>query len=212
MRLSGELVHWNDARGYGFIQTPHERVFVHVSQIARIANRPRVGDRLSFDTRPGRDGRLEAVNVQIANANPLPTRAVLQRGLPQPRRRLAWQLAMAFVLAGTLILALVSGRAPLWLGGIYLVMSGISFGLYDADKHSAETGGWRTSEATLLGVDLIGGIIGGLIAQGLLRHKSRKPSYVATALVLSAVHLLWLGGLALGRIHGASLAGLGLRF
>ena len=208
MRQAGELVHWNDARGFGFIKARDGQVFVHVSQIGRIANRPRIGDRLSFTTRLGRDGRLEAVDVQIANANPMPSRAVLQRGMPQPRRRLGWQMAMAFALAGFLMVALVSGHAPLWLGGIYLGMGALSFSLYRSDKHSAESGAWRTSEATLLGVDLSGGIIGGLLAQSLLRHKSRKPSYVATTLLLAGIHLLWLGGFAMGLIDSADFAAL----
>lgn len=39
--LSGELVQWNDERGFGFIAGGDgKRYFVHISSIDRIANRP----------------------------------------------------------------------------------------------------------------------------------------------------------------------------
>jgi len=51
------------------------------------------------------------------------------------------------------------------------------------DKHQAETGGWRTPEKILILLSFIGGSLGTLAAQRLIRHKTRKQP-IAT--------LLWL--------------------
>lgn len=209
MRQAGELVQWNDARGFGFIEGPERRrVFVHISEIGRIATRPRLGDSLSYTTRTKADGRIEAIDVKIAQANPLPNRSVLLRGNPAPPRRLGWQVFVALGLAALLLVAIAMGRAPLWLAIFYGVLGMISARLYRTDKRFAETGAWRISETTLLGVDLLGGIVGGLLAQSVFHHKTRKLSYMLTAVLLAAVHAFWLGGLATGTIDAADIAAL----
>ena len=48
---------------------------------------------------------------------------------------------------------------------------------YWEDKKSAQTGRWRTSEATLHSLELLGGWPAAYIAQRTLRHKTSKPSY-----------------------------------
>lgn len=106
---------------------------------------------------------------------------------------------MAVLLLLTLVAAaVVSGGAPLELCAAYAVMGVISVFLYRADKQFAENGQWRISEAMLLGVDLGFGIIGGLLAQALFRHKTRKPGFVAATLLLTGLHAAFLVGLATG--------------
>ncbi|MDB5536778.1 MAG: cold-shock protein, partial [Devosia sp.] len=58
MTNRGELIEWNDERGFGFIRPDggNERLFVHISQIGRIATRPQLGDRVSYVIGRGRDG------------------------------------------------------------------------------------------------------------------------------------------------------------
>ena len=51
------------------------------------------------------------------------------------------------------------------------------FGAYWHDKHQAQSGGWRTPEATLHALALLGGWPGALLAQQCLRHKSSKPEF-----------------------------------
>lgn len=202
LRQSGELVQWNDERGFGFIVGPErQRVFVHVSAIQRLANRPRQGDRLSFTTRIGRDGRVEASDVRIAGANPLPDRQTLLRGTASTsQRRITWHFVAAGGLVGTLLVGMLLGALPAWLVACYLAMGGLSFALYRADKTYALAGQWRLPEMLLLGVDLCCGIIGGLVAQAIFRHKTRKISYIAQVALITLVHGLWLGALANGTI------------
>lgn len=200
MRDTGKLVHWDDERGFGFIETAdRSRVFVHVTAIARMANRPRVGDILTFDTSSGRDGRPEARNVRVAGANPAGTRRV-SRGGANSDARLDWRLPAAGLLLALAILAAGLGRAPVYLLAAYLGMGLISLFLYRSDKTYAQSGSWRISEVMLLGVDLAFGIIGGLLAQGAFRHKTRKGEYVGATILLTLVHLAWLGGMSTGLI------------
>lgn len=45
------------------------------------------------------------------------------------------------------------------------------------DKAAARAGRWRIQESTLLGLALAGGSLGAILAQRLLRHKTRKEPF-----------------------------------
>ena len=64
MRLSGTLRTWDDQRGFGFIAPTHggPELFVHISALPHDGTRPTVGERLSYESGAGDDGRL-ALNV-----------------------------------------------------------------------------------------------------------------------------------------------------
>jgi uncharacterized membrane protein YsdA (DUF1294 family) len=90
----------------------------------------------------------------------------------------------------------------------YAVMSLITFVVYAFDKSAAKTQRWRTSEATLHMLALIGGWPGALLAQQWLRHKSSKRVFrtvfwtmvvlnVAGVVMLCSPWMqLWLSGLS----------------
>ena len=108
------------------------------------------------------------------------------------------RLFLAVALAGLVLAAGLLDRLP-WLLALAYVLTGlVSFALYRADKNMAVTRQRRISEVTLLGVDLCGGIIGGLLSQELFRHKTRKASYIARTLLIALVHMLALAGLLAG--------------
>ena len=194
----GELVQWNDSRGFGFIRaTDGQRYFVHISNVDRIATRPREGDLVSFAAGKSRDGRLEARSVSIQGANPKPSAEALRRGV-EPSVNIGWRFILVGLLATALAAGVLLGHVPWPLISFYAVVGVISFLLYGTDKRFAEQRKWRISEATLLGIDLCFGILGGLIGQEIYRHKTRKQGYVTTTLLIAGVHLLWLGALALG--------------
>jgi uncharacterized membrane protein YsdA (DUF1294 family) len=83
------------------------------------------------------------------------------------------------------------------IAGVYVSMSVVAFALYAADKRRAELGAWRISEATLHLVEFLGGWPGALLAQFGLRHKRRKPGYMAVFWLIVVVHgcawWYWLG-------------------
>ncbi|KFC68717.1 hypothetical protein FF80_01670 [Devosia sp. LC5] len=211
MRKSGQLIDWNDDRGFGFIRdTEGERYFVHIRSIGRIATRPLIGDHLDFDAGMDAQGRPRALNARIRGANPAPPRAVRSRGLPPAAnaQRFDPRPWLASGLLALLFCDLALGLAPLWLGVGYLAMGALSFGLYATDKHYAQTDQWRISETMLHSIDLGFGIIGGLLAQSRFRHKTVKPGFVLLTWCLVGLHALWLGGIAIGRIAPADLVGL----
>lgn len=192
----GELVQWNDSRGFGFIVTDQgERYFVHISNIGRIATRPRDGDIVSFRPGKSKDGRLEAKSVAIMGANPKPSLAQMRRGT-EIKTSIGWRFYLAIAMGLLLAVGLFLERLPWPLALLYVAMGFVSFLAYGRDKKFAEGRQWRTSEATLLGIDLAFGVIGGLLGQEVFRHKTRKPEYIATTLLISVVHLLWLAGFA----------------
>jgi uncharacterized membrane protein YsdA (DUF1294 family) len=74
-------------------------------------------------------------------------------------------------------------------------LSVLAFAVYAWDKSAARSGAWRTEENTLHTLALLGGWPGALIAQQVLRHKSRKASFRLAFWVTVAVNcaaLAWL--------------------
>jgi Predicted membrane protein len=201
----GRLVQWNDERGFGFIESPDgRRHFAHISAFERSATRPLAGDPVSFAPVIGADGRAQASAIRILKVN-APPRPIPKQAEPIPGESLDWRLPMILVLTGVLGAGLLLGSIPWQLGLAYLAMGAVSLLAYGSDKLFARTGQWRTSEATLLGLDFCFGIIGGLLGQSLFRHKTRKAGFVSRALVIAIVHLLWLTALTLGLIEVGGL-------
>ena len=84
--------------------------------------------------------------------------------------------AMSFLAAVTALAA--SGRLEMsWLV-LYYGASIITYGVYARDKTAAQNAGRRVPESTLHLMSLVGGWPGALIAQALLRHKTRKTSFL----------------------------------
>lgn len=200
MRKSGELVQWNNKSGFGFVRDDTGRdYYVHISKVMG-GGRPRIGDAMSFDTSVGRKGRLSAVDVTIAT--PPPTQPSL-RDVRQPaqgvsRYKLGLRTAAATMMTLLILMAIGSGRSPEWVGLLYAAMGAGSALLYRFDKLYALTGRYRVSENNLHVVDLAFGIIGGLAAQEVYRHKTVKPRFVATTWTIALLHTLGLAALAFG--------------
>ncbi|QQR36538.1 DUF1294 domain-containing protein [Devosia oryziradicis] len=201
MRHSGELIQWNNKGGYGFVRDDTGRdYYVHISNIT--GGRPHLGDRLAFDTALGRKGRPSAVAVTITDTTPAPRPATL-REIKQPapgvsRYKLGLRTAAATLMTLLILWAIASDRAPQWLGLLYAGMGAGSALLYRFDKLYALTGKYRVSETNLHVVDLSFGIIGGLAAQEVYRHKTVKPRFVATTWGIALLHTLGLAALAFG--------------
>ncbi len=81
-----------------------------------------------------------------------------------------------------------------YVAGWVLLISLATFVAYASDKRRAKTGRWRIPENTLHLLSLIGGWPGALLAQRLLRHKNRKPSFQTVFWLSVLLHVgLWLG-------------------
>jgi uncharacterized membrane protein YsdA (DUF1294 family)/cold shock CspA family protein len=201
MRKAGELIQWNNKSGYGFVRDDTGRdSYVHISKVTPGA-RPRIGDTMSFATGTGRKGRPSAIDVIITATTPAPSpslRDVRQGSGGVSRFKLGLRTAAATLMTLLILWAIAGDRAPVWLGLLYAGMGAASALLYRFDKLYALTGKYRVSETNLHVVDLCFGIIGGLAAQEVYRHKTVKPRFVAMTWTIALVHTLGLAALAFG--------------
>jgi len=86
-------------------------------------------------------------------------------------------LAIAIVFVVFVACSAFAGKLPPLVLALYLGASTVAFAAYALDKSAAQKDRWRTKESTLQLLGLIGGWPGALIAQTLLRHKSKKKSF-----------------------------------
>lgn len=80
--------------------------------------------------------------------------------------------------------------------GIVLVMSLVSFAVYGFDKHRAIHGGRRVPESTLHMLAFFGGWPGALLAQRMLRHKTKKTSFLIVFWIVVVLHVGVVGAVA----------------
>lgn len=111
------------------------------------------------------------------------------------------RLGGVVLIALSLLAATQVHMAPVWVSVAYLMLGAVSFGVYGFDKRAARRGAWRVPESTLHGIDLIGGIAGGLLGQAAFRHKTRKEGFVITTALIAAAHIIALALLTLGFWH-----------
>lgn len=204
MRKSGTLVQWNNQGGYGFVREDGtgRDYYVHVSTLAD-AGRPRIGDKLNFEIGKGRKGRPVAQAVTIVETAP-PSQPSLRDKRPPAhisRFRLGLRTAAATLMTLLILWAIGTQHAPIWIGLLYAAMGLGSALLYRFDKLYAMNGKYRVSENNLHLVDLCFGIIGGLAAQEVYRHKTVKPGFVAGTWAIALVHTLGLAALAFGLLR-----------
>lgn len=191
MRLAGKIREWNDDKGFGFVVPVKggDFVFAHIHEFQRGSRRPAAGDIVTY--RLGKDprGRFRAFDVRYAGE-----KAQSQRE-PVRLPRAAMGATALIAAAG----AAAVGVMPVFLAGIYVVLSGVSYLMYRSDKTAAGRDESRTPESALHWADLLGGWPGALIAQQQFRHKTIKKSFqfvfwMTVAFNLAAVGwLIWSG-------------------
>ena len=171
-RLAGVVTTWNDDRGFGFIKPDdggHD-VFMHFTAVPRGTARPYQGQHLTFELATDDKGKTRAVHAEPE----LDT----ERAAPVTRPTSA-VVGISSILAFITIYLVAGWRwgMPLSVAGLYIALSILAFAMYAADKRAAQKGRWRTPESTLLLIGLIGGWPGAIVAQQLLRHKTKKLSF-----------------------------------
>jgi uncharacterized membrane protein YsdA (DUF1294 family) len=83
----------------------------------------------------------------------------------------------------------------LLVAAILLLVNVVTFLAFWRDKEAARAGEWRVPERTLLGLALVGGSLGAILAQRLLRHKTRKEPFRSMLALIScqfALAILWI--------------------
>ena len=169
MNQKGLLTAWNDAKGFGFI-TPEgdgERVFAHISSYTG-RGRPVANRKVTYSITKDGQGRLRAERFHHAGAAKVG--ASMAAGV--------W-VAAAVVVVFFAILAVLfhHGYLPVSFLAAYGGVSLVLFVMYWIDKRAAQRSAQRTAEKTLHLFELCCGWPGALMAQQVLRHKTRKGSY-----------------------------------
>ena len=187
MRIKGKIKNWNNDKGFGFIEPSlgGKDVFVHVSSLINKKREPKLGQVVTFTMATDKQGRTCAGNVALP-------------GDKVSKVNKAGKNVLSFVVA-TIFLAVIgflvsSDKLPNLFLLLYILASLFAFIMYALDKSAAKNGRWRTPEANLHLVSLIGGWPGALIAQNVLRHKSKKQSFLFTywvTVILNCGALLW---------------------
>ncbi len=170
MRREGKITNWKDERGFGFI-APNgggEHVFVHIKAFSNRQRRPVGNEIVTYVLSTDQKGRARAENVVFAGDR-------LARPTWLGVDSLSIVVAPFFLLF--LYVLVVTGRAPMVILIFYLGASAATVLAYTIDKAAAENDRWRIRESTLHMLSLIGGWPGALVAQTVLRHKSRKRSF-----------------------------------
>jgi uncharacterized membrane protein YsdA (DUF1294 family)/cold shock CspA family protein len=188
MRTIGKITYWNEQKGYGFI-TPSsgaKQVFVHIHAFKNRHLPPELNQVVLYSLSTDKQGRPCAVKVTRASEIP--------SGNSKPITKLFLTLfAIGFIaVVGWSVSAY---NIPIQILYLYLAASAFTFLVYAKDKRAARAYRWRTKESTLHTLALLGGWPGALIAQQVLRHKSRKNAFQFmfwTTVVLNCVAFGWL--------------------
>jgi uncharacterized membrane protein YsdA (DUF1294 family)/cold shock CspA family protein len=172
LQVQGKITKWDDEKGFGFI-TPisgGDGVFVHIKAFKHGAReRPQPGKIVYYSLSKDKQGRICATNVQFKGKHHY-----------RPKRsgtKMAAFIVVALFFAALAVLTFAMELIPRLVIAFYAVASMVTFVAYAIDKSAAQQDRWRTPEATLHAMSLLGGWPGALLAQQALHHKSRKESF-----------------------------------
>lgn len=188
MRCQGKLTDWKDDKGFGFV-TPNgggQRAFVHIRSFANQQRRPLGNEIITYEVAYDPMGRPQAENIEIFGERKQKIHSTGRSSLPL-------FIAVFFLLFVAAAIAL--GKMPLSVARCYMAASVITFIAYAIDKSAAQSDRWRTPESTLHMFALACGWPGALAAQYMLRHKSKKTSFLSMfwmTVALNVGTLLWL--------------------
>lgn len=177
MRYQGQVIEWHDDKGYGFIQPLNpgqgeNRIFLHIKSFSQRGPRPLAGALLEYEVIQDSKGRLNTQRVSYVR------RQSAQKIRPSVTgQSKAWR-GWLITLYGAFIIALqLTHQLPIWAMAIPVLLSGLTYLIYDLDKKAAQQGKQRIPEKNLHLLGLLGGWPGALLAQQKLRHKTAKTEF-----------------------------------
>ncbi|WP_373795568.1 DUF1294 domain-containing protein [Neisseria dentiae] len=191
--LNGEIISWDDEKGYGFIRTAKKQsVFFHISAFHYTSQRPQAGQQVSFYcNRPVGSEPQKALKVVLSGHE-----ASLFSDRPYDYHELNLNMRkfLCYGLSGTVYLLAVNHYSTK-LAVFYLLASAAAFWLYRSDKQTAVTQAGKTGylgrvpEKKLHQIGLIGGWPGALLARGAFNHKTGKASFIRVFWLVAAINI-----------------------
>lgn len=170
MKHRGSVIQWDHQKGFGFIQPQHggDHVFFHVSALTDRQSRPRINEQVDYALSTDNKGNILASSVTFVKAHS----ALDKYTAPMSKAQI---FSVVFLAIVTICVALFQSSYWILIG--YISLSIVTFAVYAHDKSAAQKQVWRTKEANLHLLGLLGGWPGALWAQKILRHKSQKQPF-----------------------------------
>jgi uncharacterized membrane protein YsdA (DUF1294 family)/cold shock CspA family protein len=191
MKYQGKVTHWNDEKGFGFVEPNGggDRAFVHIKAFRQRARRPVNGDVIQYALVRDHSHRFKAENVTFAYSND-----GKKRNKKPIKDNAMFSTVFTLVICAVIIFSVLMGTLHPLVAVSYAVMSVLTFVSYAIDKSAAQKGRWRTKESTLHLFSVLGGWPGALLAQIKLRHKSSKIEFKRAfrlTVVINLIALFW---------------------
>ncbi len=170
---TGKIVIWNEAKGFGWVDSGDQKLFFHSREFAGRAFA--VGQQLSYMVGSDKKGRPCARSPEGA--------------APERISVSAWTLLIALMVVP--VMGLTHLPVPWWWPTVQAIaLSAATYRLYSYDKRQAVRGGWRVPETSLHLAEIAGGWPGAFLAQRRLRHKCSKGRYLAIYWCIIVLHQL----------------------
>ena len=188
MRKRGTITSWKKDKGFGFISpaSGEKQIFVHIKDFNNRYRQPEIGQKVNYSESSDKQGRPCAINATRAEDKPVKHKNKSTAKFP---------IVIAILFLGVVAATVLSGKFPIHILIVYASLSIITYATYALDKSAAQKGNWRTQESTLHLFSIAGGWPGALVAQQVLRHKTKKESFRAVfwvTVVLNLFGFMWL--------------------
>ncbi len=167
MRIQGEIVSWNQGKGFGFVKPTDggKEIFIHIKEFNW---KPQVGQKITFSIGQDKQGRTCGKT------------AILSGDFLEYEKSTGssfMQILLGLIALLTIAVLSFVFEFTHWLPIVYIGASMLTYFIYWIDKNAALSGGRRTPENTLHLLSLFCGWPGALIAQQKLRHKTKKQPF-----------------------------------
>lgn len=185
---TGTIKTWSESKGFGFIypKSGGKDVFAHISGYSKAHKRPYKGLQVHYSLSTDPKGRQCAVEIRPAKGH---------KNNGHELRQKSFAILLAAIMASALGLLYSFKFITFPVIAMYTGLSLITFIIYAKDKSAAQQGEWRTPESTLHTLALLGGWPGAALAQGYLRHKSKKFTFRVIyrgTVIVNCIGLYWI--------------------
>ena len=102
----------------------------------------------------------------------------------------------------------MSGQFAIGVIGYFAVVNALAYGAMALDKAKAQQNLRRIPEATLLNLAFIGGSVGTVVAQQVIRHKTRKEPFRSKLAGIVFIQVLLLSAMTVAVVIAGSPAAL----